>query len=302
MEAVPSLTAICVNYNGAQVLPRLLECLRSCRRPLQILVVDSASRDGSADHLGSDVHLLRLRENLGYAAALNAGLRLRLSQPDPPDFFLLLNNDVEFEPGGLEALISCAQAEQAWVAGPQVVSRSDPRRLDAAWGRVDYSHVLARYRGKGAPASRYRQRRRTELLLGCVLLVKRQTLEKVGFFDERYFMYHEEVDFLYRCAQAGLRVCFCPAARFLHRGAHSTRRSPLKKVYWLRRNTLFFMFKHRPGALAWLYWAATLAGSLAFNTLLLRTARLGAILRGVRDGFKTRGRQTRLRQTEANRP
>lgn len=286
MEAVPKLTAVCVNYNGAEVLPALLDCLRACSPRPRIIVVDSASQDGSAQDLGEDAEVLRLEENLGYAAALNAGLRHALSRPPRGDYFLLLNNDLEFEPPALKSLVECARAQEAWVAGPKVVDRQRPWLMDAAWGRLTYSHVLTRFEGKGRQAADYRQSKSVELLLGCALLVRRETFGKVGLFDPRYFMYHEEVDFLYRCKQAGLKTLFCPQARFLHRGAYSTRRAPLRKVYWVRRNALYFMFKHRPGPAAWLHWAVTLAASLAFNLVSLRGGRLKAILGGVRDGFK----------------
>ncbi|HSR53401.1 MAG TPA: glycosyltransferase family 2 protein [Acidobacteriota bacterium] len=286
MEAVPKLTAVCVNYNGAEVLPVLLDCLRACSPPPRLIVVDSASKDASAEDLGQDVEVVRLEENQGYAAALNAGIRQALSRPPRADYFLLLNNDLEFEPSAVAALVECACSREAWVAGPKVVDRQRPWLMDAAWGRLTYSHVLTRFEGKGREADDYRQTKSVDLLLGCALLVRRETFDRVGLFDPRYFMYHEEVDFLFRCKQAGLERLFCPRARFLHRGAYSTRRSPLRKVYWVRRNALYFMFKHQPGPAAWVRWAVTLAASLLFNLVTLRGRRLSAILRGVRDGFK----------------
>ncbi len=298
MPTAPTVLAVCVNWNGREVLPDLLESLLNNGYPaLRTLVVDNASQDGSERHLPDGVQLLRLSENQGYAGALNAALRRYLphrnnhppDQPCCPDYFLLLNNDLVLESGLIEKLVDFAEANQAGVCGPKIVRHSRPERLDAAWGEVSWSHVLARYRGKNSlDRPRWDQTRQVELLLGCLLLVQRGVFERVGLFDERFFMYHEEVDFLYRCRQRRVAVYYCPFAKALHRGAHSTRKLPHRKTYWLRRNSILFLRKHRAGARAWTRFWTTLAASLALNCITLRWRRASAILRGVSEGWSFR--------------
>ncbi len=273
------------------MLRRTLASLQACRYPrLEVLVVDNHSSDGSESFVPAGASLLPLPRNFGYAGALNRAIeRLREeSEEGPPDYLLVLNNDLELDPLLVDRLVDFAQQQGPGVFGPQVRRRESPDRLDAGWGKLVWSHVLARYCGRGALAAAepWTSTRRVELLLGCALLMNWEVAERVGPWDERFFMYHEEVDFLLRAGRLGYPVHYCPFTWVLHQGGHSTRGEPLRKVYWLRRNTVYFFFKHRAGGRQWLHFSATLGGSLAFNLVTLRWRRLAAICRGVRDGFR----------------
>ncbi len=147
-------------------------------------------------------------------------------------------------------MLELAREKGPGVYGPKVLLQDRPDRLDAAWGRITWSHVLSSFRGKGArDRGRFDRVRRVQLLLGCALLVHRRVFQDVGFFDEDYFMYHEEVDFLFRAGRRGYPCYYCPAARVHHRRAHSTRDKPLQRVFWVRRNTVLFLRKHQSGRL-----------------------------------------------------
>ncbi|HLV02160.1 MAG TPA: glycosyltransferase family 2 protein [Acidobacteriota bacterium] len=285
--------AICVNWNGKGVVgTTLASLLESDYDHLQVVVVDNASIDGSTEEIPEEAVIYRLDQNLGYGGAINRAVQplLEVGRQDTiaPNFFLLLNNDLVVEKGAVRRLVEQARKAGPGVYGPKVLSFSDPSRLDAAWGRVTWSHVLTRFCGKSASAleERWNKTRRVELLMGCCLLVHRKVFETVGLFDERFFMYHEEVDFLYRAARAGFPIWYCPQAEVSHRGAFSTRSQPLQKVRWLRENTIRFFRKYRPGPLHWAYFWATLTASLLFNLVTLRWSRMNAIYRGVRRGFE----------------
>lgn len=294
MRAPATVLAVCVNFNGRLVLPRTLECLGRVRRPgWRAMVVDSASDDGSPDLVPPSMELVRLESNRGYAAGLNAAVaRQRRNQAGGQtgwdvDYFLFLNNDVEFEPEMVDRLVEFAEISGPGVFGPKVLRLDRPKRLEAAWGNVSWSHVLARYVGKNAlDGPRWNRVRRVELLLGCALLVHRRVLEETGLFDERFFMYHEEVDFLFRAGLRGFPVYFCPFAEIRHEGGHASGRLPRRKVYWLRRNAALFLRKHRAGPGRWLLWGATLLASLAFNLVTLRWRRATAIAKGAWDGVR----------------
>ena len=293
--ALPTVLAVCVNWNGRQVLPAALQGLASSSYPnLKVVVVDCASEDGSESLVSGDVTLIRLEQNRGYAGAINAALLQTEQFSNPgaslgrPDFFLLLNNDVEVPPELISELVGFASSKGPCVCGPQVVAHSGPGRLEASWGRVDWSHVLARFEDQSRPLDSIADQevRKVELLLGCALFIDSRALESVGLWDETFFMYHEEIDWLYRCQVVGIPVYYCPFVRIRHHGGAGTREAPLKKTYWLRRNAVFFLRKHGAGPVQWSIWATTLAGSLARNLLTFEWKRLGMICRGVRDGFR----------------
>ena len=293
--ALPTVLAVCVNWNGRQVLPAALQGLTSSSYPsLRVVVVDCASEDSSPSLVSEGLTLIRLEHNRGYAAAINAALLQteQFSSPGAslgrPDFFLLLNNDVEVPPELIWKLVEFASGQGPCVCGPQVEACSGPGRLEASWGRVDWSHVLARFEDRSRPLESIAQRevRKVELLLGCALFMDSRALELVGLWDETYFMYHEEIDWLYRCRMAGVPVYYCPFVSIRHHGGTGTQGAPLKKTYWLRRNAVLFLWKHEAGPVRWSFWAVTLAGSLAWNLLTFKWRRLGAICRGVWDGFR----------------
>lgn len=285
--------AICVNWNGRGVLgSTVISLLQSDYPNLQVVVADNASTDDSLEELPEEVAVCKLEQNAGYGGALNRVIEPLLHGQEKgvkiPDYFLLLNNDLEFEGDAVRRLVEKARQEGAGVYGPKVVSFSEPSCLDAAWGRLTWSHVLTRFYGKGASAleDRWNRTRRVELLMGCCLLVHRDVFETVGLFDERFFMYHEEVDLLYRAGDSDFPIWYCPQAEVRHRGAFSTRSQPLQKVYWLRENTVRFLRKYRPGALRWACFWTTLSGSLLFNLLAFRWNRVDVIYRGVKKGFE----------------
>ena len=287
MPTDESVLAICVNWNGGEILRQTVDSLLHSNYPgLEVLVVDNASTDDSLSLLPEAAGIVKLDTNLGYGGAINAVLR-RYLRSDSPTYFLLLNNDVIVAEDTLSSLIEFARDKGSGVFGPRIVQFEDTSRLEAAWGKVSWSHVLARYEGKNASKThgQWLQTRKVELLLGSALLVHRQILEDVGLFDEDFFMYHEEVDYLFRARRLGFPVYFCPFAEVIHRGAHSTRDQPLKKVFWIRRNAIYFLRKHHATVSQWVYFWTSLALSFLYNGLTLKWSRAATIWRAVREGL-----------------
>ena len=285
--------AVCVNWNGRGVLRETLDALSlSLYSNLEILVVDNGSTDGSPSLIPNSVQLLSLTENRGFGGALNKVIRQVLvknsgiDESDSP-YLLLLNNDVLVEPETVSQLMSIAQIQGPGIYGPKVLLQDNPQHLDAAWGHITWSHVLSSYRGKGArDGPRFNRFRKVQLLLGCAILVHPRVFRDVGVFDEKFFMYHEEVDFLYRAGRAGYPSFYCPQAQVYHWSGHSTRRSPLQKVYWTRYNSVLFLRKHGAGVLKWTYFGVTLIMSLLYNLVLLRWKRVSTIWNAVAKGFR----------------
>jgi GT2 family glycosyltransferase len=288
MRADAKVLAICVNWNGAEVLSETLQALQaSDYAGLDILVIDNASSDGSQQLVPAHVRILHNPTNIGYGAAINRAVIECFRDSEKPAYLLLINNDVCVAPEMLRELVDFAENAGPGVFGPKVLNRSCPGRLDMAWGRIVWNHVLAQFLGKGAcDGPKWNETRRVQLLQGSILLVHREVFERTAGFDEKFFMYHEEVDWLLRAGRLGYPVYYCPFAEAYHHGAHSTRDNPLKKVFWLRRNTVYFFRKHRPGPAAWTWFVLTLTSSMLYNALTLRWKRAGAILRGVWEGTK----------------
>jgi len=233
------VAAIVVNYNARAALLRCVSSLRA--EGLQaIVVVDNGSRDGSAEALaGADpeTRLLPTGANLGYGTAANRGVEM----VDTP-YVLVLNPDVEVEPGAVKALVAALEREPALAAvGPRV---EEPDGSVYPSGRPFPDLAVAAghaFLGYAAPRNRYTRAyrmldwdrttfRHVDWVSGSCLMARRSAYEAVGGFDEAYFMYAEDVDLCWRWARAGWRVAYEPAARVVHAGAVSTNQAPYRMI------------------------------------------------------------------------
>jgi N-acetylglucosaminyl-diphospho-decaprenol L-rhamnosyltransferase len=200
------------NFNGGELLARAVESLRAQTREVDVVVVDNASSDGSDAMVAErfpEVALLRLGENLGFGAALN-----RAVAAHPGDPLILFNNDAEAEPVFIEALLDRLGDGVDSVAGVLTQER-DPGLVDSA-GVVadatlmgfDYLHgePLAALAGAADPLGP----------TGGAALYRHAAFTDVGGFDERMFLYYEDLDLAVRLAARGGRCRLAGDARALH--------------------------------------------------------------------------------------
>ena len=99
-------------------------------------------------------------------------------------------------------------------------------------------------------------------------------------FDPRYFMYHEEVDFIFRAQKQGYPACYCPSVRARHYIGLGTKNDPLKKIYWTRRNSIYFLKQHKAGTGKWIKCLGTMLGSFLYTSAGLKFSRAGPLRQG----------------------
>jgi N-acetylglucosaminyl-diphospho-decaprenol L-rhamnosyltransferase len=231
----PLLTTIIVSYNTRHLLDECLATLRTAEARLsgatRTVVVDNASRDGSAEHLAArhpEVTLIRLPHNVGFGRANNAALP-EVSSP----YVLLLNTDAFMAPGALRAAIDHMAANpRCGVVGAHLLNRdgsSQPsaRNFPTPW------NVFVLYAGVGRwfprtpgidPAGWDPTRAGAcDWVPGCFFLIRKSVIDQVGLFDPLFFLYAEEVDLCLRVKQAGWEVHYEPGARVVHLGGESAK-------------------------------------------------------------------------------
>jgi len=283
--------AVTVNFRTAELALRCLDSLlgERARVPLEAVVVDNASGDGSVERLRAGiaargyetwVRLVAHPSNGGFGAGNNVALRAALAQPDPPDYFLLLNPDAAVDPGAVATLVEFLDRHpRVGLAGPRTeLGRGHAvgtafrypgilNSLDEGMHFGPLSRVLARWRLAPDPSP---APHRTDWLSGGCLLVRRQVFEAVGLFDEEFFLYFEEVDLSQRAEAAGFESWFVPAANILHESGASTgvtselglrRRMP---VYWFESRRRYFL-KHRGRLACCLADLAWTSGNVLWN-------------------------------------
>lgn len=200
------------NFNGERWLPRTLQSLRAQTERLDVVVVDNGSTDASPAAVRADfpeVTLLELGENLGFGTALN-----RAVAAHPADGILLLNSDVECEPGFCAALTGRLGADVDMVAGVLLQER-EPTLIDSAGVAADrtlmgFDHL------HGEPVAAAASAPAPLGPTGAAALYRRTAWDAVGGFDERIFLYYEDLDLALRLAARGGRCALAPEARALH--------------------------------------------------------------------------------------
>jgi len=248
---VPRVSVLIVSYNTRDLL---LEALRSLEleADTEAIVVDNASRDGSADAVAERfpaARLIRSSTNLGFAGGTNFAARHARSP-----FFLLLNPDAALLPGALDAMLRVLEGEPNAAAVGPALRFADGRPQSAAFRFPGLAQVwldlfpvnrLAGSRVNGRVQSQ--QSVQIDHPLGACMLMRRAAWDDVGPLDEGYFMYLEEVDWCRRARARGWQIWYEPAAVAVHHAGAATRQQPDAMFAQLWRSRLrYYQRYHGP--------------------------------------------------------
>ncbi|MGE5408466.1 MAG: glycosyltransferase [Syntrophothermus sp.] len=256
----PALSYCVVNTNGRD---HLLACLRALEEThpegveREILVLDNASTDGSADAvraLGGDVELIELDRRAGKAENDSTLLKRARGR-----YCLLLNEDAEIRSGAVHALMAALDAdERAAAAAPQLLD-ADGNPVPCAWRFPGVGTALAGalflHRLFTVQSTGWNTRR-VEWAQSSALMVRREAAARVGYLDPAFFVYYDECDFARRLADAGWHVLFVPDALAVHHDQLSTDLGAgLPRIVEFHRNRDLYMRRHHgPGAARAVRW------------------------------------------------
>lgn len=274
-----NLSILIVTYNSAKLMPPLLEHLAKEIQHLnaEVIVVDNASRDQTADLVRSQfpwVKLIASAENLGFAAGNNLG-----AQQATGRYLLLLNPDAIPEPGALQRGIELMdQHPDAGLAGGELrgvdgsrqpSARMFPRLRDEFFvlsglaAKYPHSRLFGRLDRRWADPEVAAE---VDWIPGAFVFIPRQRFVDLAGFDERFFMYYEEVDLCRRLQAAGTKIYYWPELKAMHIGGESAKTVEKQRVSragsqlesWRMRSALLYYRKHHGllGALGlhWLDW------------------------------------------------
>ncbi len=282
---------VIVNWNsGAQ----LRECLQSFAAvadddvAARVTVIDNASTDRSSEGLEASMPLAVVRnaDNRGFGAACNQG-----AAGSEADFLLFLNPDTRLMPGSFAEPVRYLRAhenERVGIVGIQLVDADgrvarNTARAPTAWSMVGNSVGFDRLAPRLFPSHfvtewAHDQTRTVDQVMGAFFLVRRSLFEALGGFDERFFVYYEDLDFSVRARAQGWRSVYLSTAQAFHRGQGTTEGATARRTFYFCRSRILYARKHF-GALGAL--AVTLA-TLALEPL----ARLAAAPRSAGDTLR----------------
>jgi GT2 family glycosyltransferase len=252
-ESAPTVAVVVVSWNSRDDLPAGLRSLQAVTLPLEVVVVDNDSGDGSAALVRQDfpgVRVLEAGANLGFAAASNRGWRAT-SAP----LVLFLNPDAQVAPGAVEALCRVLERRpEVGIVGPATFNPDGTPQVSFGRDLTPPREWRQRRLVRGVAARDPRtllevlalcsREREPDWVSGSCLLARRSLLEQLGGFDERFFLYEEDADLCRRARQAGAHVVFTPAARVVHRLGTSMDRSGGRAALEYDRSHRLYYRKH----------------------------------------------------------
>jgi len=235
-----NLSIIIVNYNTRNLLQ---DCLKSIytlySKPytLVVIVVDNSSTDGSLQSINSlkwpNLRVIANKKNEGFARAVNQGLKQAGGE-----YLLLLNSDIFVKKNALDKLIAFVKDQpQAGVIGGRLLN-PDGSLQGSCFYLPTFLRITKEFWFNGpSTLNKYvplgDKPVEVEAVSGAVFLIPKKVLSKVGFFNERYFMYFEDLDYCRRVRQAGFKVYYLPGAEFIHEHGASGRSIPQQTHHWL---------------------------------------------------------------------
>ena len=245
----PLVYIIIVNYKG---LDDTIDCINSLKnieyKNYRIIVVDNNSEDGSAEKLDElffgDIKIIKLDENLGFAGGNNVGIKVALEEN--AEYVLLLNNDTVVKNDFLNHLVDKAEEEKTiGCVGGKIYYYSNKEILWYAGAKINKYTGRTKHIGVDEKdIGQYSISKEEDYITGCLMLVKREVLEKVGLMDERYFLYYEETDWCAKMKKYGYKLVFEPKSVIYHKVSSSTKNINDVMKYYYDRNSYFFIINN----------------------------------------------------------
>jgi len=237
-------SVIILAWNGIAYLKPCLDAVLAQAYPdFEVIVVDNASTDGSADFVAEhypQIRLIRNSQNLGFSAGNNIGLRAARGE-----VLLLLNQDTEVHPGWLTALVLAVQDPTVGIAGCKLLYPNGT--IQHAGAKIVDARGSAKHIGRGEiDVQQYEGLRDVDFVTGAALALTRSTFTCIGPLDEGFMpAYYEDVDWCYRARVAGLRVVYCSHAIATHYESTSSKTTGYLHLSTFHQGRLRFLFKHQ---------------------------------------------------------
>lgn len=265
----PTVSLIIVNWNGHHHLSVCLDSILSQTLiPDEIIFVDNQSSDESVTYVQENfptIKVIQLESNMGFSGGNNVGLEYAHGE-----LIALINNDTEADPLWLEESVKALQENlNAGFTASRVCLFNNRKYIDTV-GDLFFRSGYPSKRGWLQPFGlEYSQQSWTFGSCAAAAVYRKEMIDKIGFFDEDFFNYQEDIDLSFRAQLAGYRCLYVPIAIVYHKVSSSTGINSPQKQYWSHRNHWFTLIKNLPTQL-WLHyiWEILIAEIFVFGSSL----------------------------------
>lgn len=254
----PEISIVIVNYNVKHFLEQCLMAIRRAAHniPIEIIVIDNASVDGSVAMIKKkfpDVLLIENHKNLGFAKANNQGLKIAKGR-----YILILNPDTLIQEDTLLVLKKFLDENQnASAVGCKLINPdgsfqiSSRRSIPTPWVAFTKVSGLSRIFPKSRIFGKYNLtylspdlEAEVDVLSGSLMMLRKEILQKIGYFDEDYFMYGEDIDLCYRIKKSDGKIYYTPRTKAIHYKGESAKKSEFSYITNFYSSMLIFINKH----------------------------------------------------------
>jgi GT2 family glycosyltransferase len=288
------LAVIVPNYNGKKFLKDCFESLKKQNNILEVIIIDNGSDDGSVEFIKENYPeyiLIENKENLGFSGAVNQGIKISSAE-----YCFLLNNDVELESDCIYNLLRCIEKDKdIFAVASKMVNFQDRDKLDDAGDEYTVLGWTKKV-GEGKSSKLYAHER--EIFSACAgaAVYRRSIFDTIGYFDENFFAYMEDVDIGYRAKIYGFKSVYCPDAVVYHRvSATSGSRYNAFKIRLAARNNIYVPYKNMPWPQLALNLIFLILGYLIKYFFFLRKKHGNDYLHGLKEGLTSLDRIDKIK-------
>jgi GT2 family glycosyltransferase len=247
-KSYPKISIIMLNWNQKDMTLACLTSLQKTNYPnYEIILVDNASTDDSVSAVQkefSDVTLLENQSNLGVAGGRNVGLEY-VKKRDT-DYILFLDNDTTVHEDFLSEMVKVGERDKkVGILTGKIYFYSEPNKIWCAGGTLNLYRCQFSLRGYDEfDKGQYEKTQEVDHVTGCMFMIKKELVEKLGFLDEDFVQYFgEDTDWCLKAKKEGFKIVYVPKAMIWH---HVVKKTTVSDRYWYLkgRNLLLFMRKH----------------------------------------------------------
>ncbi len=240
---MPLVTISITVWNGLEDTKKCLKTLSAITyKPTEIIIVDNGSADGTVEYIRKNYPKVKVYENglnLGFTGGHNRAIQYAKGK-----YFLLLNNDIEVEPGFLEPLVKDLEGNKK-LAAVQSKTYLSKNQLDNTGSFLTPLGFLKHYGFKQTDSPEYDIAKKVFSPKAACLLITKQAIDRFGLFDNDYFAYFEETDWAWRIYLTGLEIMFEPQSKVLHKLGKTSTRLPYSFIYFhSSKNTIRSIIKN----------------------------------------------------------
>lgn len=270
------VSIIILTYNSSRFIDSLLKSLKVFGKEAEIIVVDNDSTDDTIEKIknSKELKIIETGKNLGFAAGINYGAKKANGE-----FLLFINPDAKFEKGKLEDMISIFENnEKVGIVGGKMIGNSGNVEMSAGKFFSFAPSILIALGLDEAFGVRFSPNKtsKVDFVSGGFMMVKSKIFKDLSGFDEKFFMYIEDMELCFRTKKAGFDTYFNPNVEIMHLGQGSSNRSfAIKNIY---KGILYFHKKHYPGSyliIKFVFWlkaiTLVLVGKIINNKYLTET-------------------------------